>query len=55
MRTFKNGTSIAIYMSEDLLDRLDSFIRDLNCSRSAFIEEAVERYLASFPTEEDAE
>lgn len=54
MRTFKNGISVTVYVSEEVLDRLDAFIKDLNCSRSAFIEEAVVRYLDSFPVEEDA-
>lgn len=54
MKQYKNGSTITVYLSGNLLERIDEFTAEWNCSRSSLIEEAVEKYMNSFPSEEDA-
>lgn len=54
MKQYKNGSTVTVYLSGNLLERIDEFTAEWNCSRSSLIEEAVEKYMNSFPSEEDA-
>lgn len=52
MRNFIEGINVAVHIPINLLERVDEFITEFGCPWDVLVEEALEKYLDSFPPEE---